>query len=72
MRDGDSDRAAEDMIRQNRLRNFAITIEPCKGPVFAGEKIFRLTYNGHQDVPIALAPHEAKALYTLLAAEFGL
>lgn len=57
--------------RDYRKANFAVRAEPAREPDFDGQKTIYLTYNGRQDYPISLAPHEARKLYDLLAAEFG-
>lgn len=65
---------ADDEMRQRREKNFRVRAEPQEGMFkeFEGEKRILISYNGRQDYPFALAPHEARKLYALLAAEFGL
>lgn len=54
-----------------RERNFAVRAEPSREPDFVGEKTIYTTHNGRQEYPTPLAPHEARKLFDLLAAEFG-
>jgi hypothetical protein len=65
----------ENEMREYRRKNFTARIEvPNDGmSLFEGEKVLRVTHNGRQEVAVlSLAPHEARAIYELLATEFGL
>ena len=67
--------STEDEMREYRRKNFAARIEtPNDGMgLFEGEKVLYVTHNGRQDVAVlSLAPHEARAVYDLLRAEFAL
>jgi len=61
----------DDAARAYRMVNFAVRAEPGRFPEFDSEKTVYVTYNGRQEYPIPLAPHEARKLFDLLAAEFG-
>lgn len=58
--------------RAHREANFAVRAQPALDPLFDGEKTIYVTYNGHQEYPTTLAPHEARKLFELLRTEFNL
>ena len=62
---------AGDEYCARRLKSFAVRAEPTRHPDFKYEKSILITYNGRQEYPFELAPHEARKVYDLLAAEFG-
>lgn len=65
--------STEEEMRAYRREHFAARVEtPLDGlSLFEGEKVLRVTHNGRQDVAVlSLAPHEARAVYELLRAEF--
>jgi hypothetical protein len=65
--------STEEEMRAHRRKNFAIRVDPPHDEfvLFEGEKVFRITHNGRQDVAVlSLAPHEARMLYEQLRAEF--
>jgi len=66
--------STEEEMREYRRKHFAVRVEtPNDGMgLFEGEKVFRVTHNGRQDVAVlSLAPHEARILFDNLRAEFG-
>ena len=63
--------STDDESRQRRIKNFAVRAEPTREPDFIGEKTILVTYNGRQEYPTALAPHEARKLFDLLRSEFN-
>lgn len=64
--------STDEQSRQRRMKNFAVRAEPLQEPEFVGEKTILVTYNGRQEYPTVLAPHEAKKLFDLLRKEFDL
>lgn len=63
--------STDEQMAERRRKNFAVRAEAAHHPEFDGEKAIYITYNGFQENPINLAPHEARKLYDLLGAEFG-
>jgi hypothetical protein len=64
--------STDEQMAERRRKNFAIRAEPMREPDFDGEKLIHYTYNGSREYAMQLAPHEARKLYDLLGAEFGL
>jgi hypothetical protein len=63
--------STDEQMAERRRKNFAVRAGRAQDPDFDGEKSIHWTYNGNQEYNIQLAPHEARKLYDLLAAEFG-
>jgi hypothetical protein len=58
--------------RERRRKNFAVRVEPTRDPDFEGEQTLSFTYNGRQEYPMALAPHEAQQVVDALRAAFNI
>ena len=66
-----SEVSTDEQSRQRRMANFAVRAEPAREPDFEDEKTIYVTYNGRQEYPTSLAPHEARKLFDLLRQEYG-